>query len=205
MTPTGLHGSALDLRFLRRIAHAALPLACVLVPGAVFAEVSEHLEYVFYEIAARPGESLAAQLRAASPIKEDGRVYFGHTRSNVRWNFNWTTDASGLCRISTTTTDVRAVITLPRIIGATTQQTAAFTRFIAALRQHELGHYKIALQAAQAIDDELRAHAGMSNCQALANYANTCAERTLTRFNEKGRQYDRDTDYGRTQGAWIDE
>lgn len=205
MTPTGSRGSALERRFLRRIACAAIPLTGILASGAVLAEVSEHLEYVYYEATARPDRPLVAQLRAASPIKEDGRIFFGHTRSNIRWNFNWTTDGSGLCRISATTTEVRAVITLPRIIGADTQQTAAFTRFIAALRQHELGHYRIALQAAQAIDDELRAHAGMSNCQALANYANTCAERTLTRFNELGRQYDKDTDYGRTQGAWIDE
>jgi predicted secreted Zn-dependent protease len=185
--------------------HCLLLLAYAMSSGTAFGEVKEHLEYSYYEVRARSDQPLFTQLNAASPIREGGQTFYGHTNWNVRWAFKWKTDSSGVCRISTTTTELHASMILPRLDGASARQMASFDRFMSALRQHELGHYKIALVAAQAIDIELRTLPGMNNCKALDTYANTGAQRTLERYNERSRQYDRDTNHGRTQGAWIGE
>jgi predicted secreted Zn-dependent protease len=179
-------------------------LAYALLPVAAHAKVHKDLVYSYYEVKARPDQPLYAQLYAASPIKEEGQALHGFTNWDLQWNLEMNTDKSGFCRITRTTTKLRVVTTLPKLDGANTQQTADFDRYISALRQHELGHHRIAEQAARAIEHKLRTLKAMSNCESLGNYADASARRTLKHFNEKSRQYDRETDHGKKQGAWLD-
>jgi len=181
-----------------------LLLAYALLPGAALAKVHEDLVYSYYEVKARSDEPLYAQLYAASPIKEDGQTFHSFTNWDIQWTLKLNADKSGFCRIARATTKLHAVIILPKLDGANTQQLTSFEHYIAALRQHELGHYKIAEQAAQAIEYKLHAVKRMRNCSTLQTYADKSARRTLEYFNEKNRQYDRETNHGKTQGAWLD-
>ena len=180
-----------------------LLLAYALLPGAAMAKAHENLVYSYYEVKARSDQPLSAQLYAASPIKEEGQTFHGHTNWTLQWTLKLSADKSGFCRISSAKTQLHAVVILPKLDGANTQQLASFDRYVAALQQHELGHYKIAEQAAQAIEHKLHAVKGMRNCATLQAYANKNAQRTLDYFNEKNRQYDRETNHGQMQGAWL--
>jgi predicted secreted Zn-dependent protease len=179
-------------------------LACALLPVAAHAKIHEDRVYAYYEVKARPDQPLYAQLYAASPIKEDGQTLHGFTNWELQWKLEMSTDKSGLCRIIRATTNLRVVTTLPKLDGANTQQAADFDRYLSALRHHELGHYRIAEQAARTIEHKLRTLKAMRNCDTLGTYANASARRTLAHFNEKSRRYDRETSHGQKQGAWLD-
>lgn len=167
------------------------------------ADVRENLTYSYYPVIVKSNLPLFPQLLAASSIREEGTPYVGITNWHVRWNFKWNTDRNGACRITSSSTQLTADILLPRLSNANVLQMASFDRFIIALRQHELGHYNIATEAARKIDSDLNNIPAMSNCSALEAYANTTSKNTMDRFNERSRQYDRDTNHGKTQGAWI--
>jgi predicted secreted Zn-dependent protease len=178
-------------------------LLCMAVPGIGSAEVRDNLSYSYYDVNAYPDRPLRQQITAASPIWQDGKKYHGHTKWNVRWSFRWDTDRDGVCRITNVTTTLRTVITLPKLRSASERQSLVFDRYMIALRQHELGHYKIATDAARAIDDELRNLPATRNCAFLEGEGNAAARRTLNYFIEANRQYDVETDHGEAQGARL--
>jgi predicted secreted Zn-dependent protease len=184
-------------------------VVCVLIlggfgySGPAFSEVRENLRYAYYDVDARPGLRLAPQITAASPIRENGRKFHGHTKWTVRWKFQWRADRDGYCRVTYTSAVLDAVITLPKLRTASAAQSEIFDRYLAALRVHELGHYDVGTAAAQAIDGELRNLPEMRTCDALEFEGNRVARRTLDRFVEVNRQYDEDTNHGKTQGARL--
>jgi len=187
------------LPLMRALACLAL-LAC----AGAYAEVSERLDTTYYEVGVQPGRALAPQIRAATPVRTDGRPFFGHTDWQVNWRFRWSQDGAGVCRFTSVNVELRSTITLPRLRGADARQSAAFERFMPALREHEMGHHRLAQEAARAIDNELRNFAAQRDCATLESQANAAGARLLERYRDKERQYDRDTDHGKSQGAWLE-
>ena len=178
-------------------------LIFLMLASSVRAEVQESLEYTYNHAIAKPGQSLVLSLNAASPVSEKGRVFHGYTKWNVRWNFWWIENRDGSCKITKTKTSVAGTITLPRLAGGNTEQQAAFERYVAALKQHELGHYQIGKDAAATIDQALLDMPPMRNCTSLDKVANDGAYQALERYKEKERLYDANTEHGKSQGAWL--
>jgi predicted secreted Zn-dependent protease len=81
--------------------------------------------------------------------------------------------------------------------------TATWDEYLAALREHEDGHYRIALRAA----DEVRAVLGSGSvareCPLLEKQLNSAANDVLDRTRQRQADYDRDTDSGRAQGTRV--
>lgn len=180
-------------------------LTCVLLLASrAGAEIQDTLAYTYYDAVPKPGQSLSSSLTSASPIKEDGTVYHGHTKWNVAWTFRWDERDDGTCKISKATLRVTGTITMPRLIGGDAEQKRVFEQYAAALKQHELGHYQVARDAAAIIDRELLALPAMKDCARLERAANEGAHETLERQRAKERQYDVSTDHGKTQGAWLE-
>lgn len=80
-------------------------LISFLIASSAVAEVRETLEYTYYDAVAKPGQSLSSNLAGASPIKEQGRVFLGHTKWDVRWNIGWS-ERDGTCKITSVKTSV---------------------------------------------------------------------------------------------------
>lgn len=180
----------------------ALLLACAL-PLAAAAEVRDNIDYSYYEVQVFTGPSLGTQVRAASPIREGSQVSFGDTHWNVRWDLRWNNDASGQCRLTGVVVTLRTRMLLPQLRGASAQQAAVFERFMAALRLHENGHYAHGQRAAQEIEQNLLALPPAASCAALEAQANDSGRRSLARYADLDVQYDRETNHGRTQGAYL--
>ena len=168
------------------------------------AEVTEQFSISHYTIDLVSGKSLLSQFNAASTIRKDGRVYHGYTRWTVKWFFRWNTDALGVCRIVSASTQLDVEMILPYPRGASSSQSGIVTAYGRALRAHEQGHYDIARQAAHEIDLSLLGMPGMADCKTLEQSANSKANETFVHFKEASRQYDRDTQYGKTQGAVLE-
>jgi predicted secreted Zn-dependent protease len=95
-------------------------------------------------------------------------------------------------------------MTLPDPRGATSTQQQTLVSYSRALRDHEQGHYDIARRAASDIDQSLLAIPAMTDCKLLDTHANAKGHELLEKYNELSRQYDKDTQHGKTQGAWLD-
>jgi predicted secreted Zn-dependent protease len=193
--------SLIAIRLLAfRLAAAVLLVSLSQVAGA---EVSESVDFIYYDAPVSSGQSLLDALNGASKIRQNGRTYHGYTKWNVRWNF-WWREGRNNCRITRVKTTVASTITMPRIIGGTNAQKREFERFSAALKEHELGHAAIGKEAADAIDRAIRALPEMQDCGALERAANGKGNELIREYQEKEKRYDADTRHGREQGAWLE-
>lgn len=180
-----------------------LIVALALSVNSAHAEITDNLDYEYYDVAANPKQKLAALLNNASPIKENGKTYHGHTKWHIRWNFTYGKSKSGECKLATTNVTLDATITLPRLVGDSDEQRRQMERYLITLKIHEIGHYQIAQQAASAVEEKLSSLPGKANCSELEKTANSAGKATVNVYNEKNRAYDIQTDHGKSQGARV--
>jgi predicted secreted Zn-dependent protease len=184
---------------------ALLLICCSALSSAASADVTETLNYSYYEAKATQSQPLVDVLNSASPHRIDGHVFHAMTNWTVNWKFEGVENSSGKCRITRVFTELSVDIDLPRLSGASPTQAEQFDQYLSALRIHELGHYAIAKEAAAAVDDDIRALPESSNCEILFAAANEAGNQAIENYKQKEVEYDTVTDHGRTQGAWLDE
>jgi predicted secreted Zn-dependent protease len=179
----------------------ALILAALTTPAV--AEVVEQVSYVGYDVKAEGGKSLAAMLNDASPFRGDGRVLYAYTTWHIAWNYRYTQSPGSRCGIQSVRTVLTVTITLPAPTDPTILSSVQFTKLIAALRMHEQGHYTIARNAASDVDRGIAALAQADSCPQLGTRANDFGTKVIDDAKQVELQYDRDTQHGKTQGAWL--
>lgn len=188
---------------------SALSFLCVLccfgLAKIAHAEVSENLVYTSYPANADSSRSLLKILNDASPYRVNGQHFHAYTKWHVQWKFRWFEKVDGRCKITSSTTELTASIDLPRLAGANAKQANQFEKYLSALREHELGHYKLGREAALSIDTQLLSLPEMTNCAMLESAANTVAYQTLSDYKAREQQYDSSTGHGKTQGAKLEE
>lgn len=167
------------------------------------AEVRQSLVYDYYDVRPRADESIADALSRVSPIRQGGRVFHGYTRWWVEWRFWWRETPNRRCRIDRVEVSVRGEIQLPELKAGSSNQRDRFLRYRDALHQHELGHYGFALRAGQEIDRGIANLPAEPTCRRLETVANDIGHGTLSHYRQLEDRYDRETDHGRTQGAWL--
>jgi predicted secreted Zn-dependent protease len=101
------------------------------------------------------------------------------------------------------TTELSGINTLPKLVNATASQTKDMDTFLTALRLHELGHYNIGKDAADAIDKEILSLPPMQNCTILDSAANSLGQRIIEEHRKAEDRYDAATADGKLQGAWL--
>ena len=184
----------------RRLCMLVLLAATTNVAG----KVEESLDYVDYTAYPQRGQSLRQALNDATPIRQDGKIFHGHTRWTHDWSFRWWREANGRCRITSNTTRLDLVITLPDLGSGSAAMRQRFQDFRSALHEHELGHARIARDTANRIDRAILDLPEMASCTALEASANRIAREALADGEREQRRYDRDTDHGRRDGASPD-
>ncbi|GGX58605.1 DUF922 domain-containing protein [Saccharospirillum salsuginis] len=169
------------------------------------ADVQQSLDYRDYPVKPRSDESISDALYRASPILEAGRVFHGYTRWWVEWRFWWRETANRQCRIDRVSVEVQGEIQLPRLDGGTPSQRERFNRYREALHQHELVHYGFGLRAGREIENSLRNLPPEASCLELETRANETGYEILRDYRQLEDRYDRETEHGRTQGAWLED
>ena len=102
------------------------------------------------------------------------------------------------------TTTLTGTITLPRLENASPAQEREFDGLLPALRVHELGHYQIGRDTADAIDHGIQLLPPMADCDALGAGANQLGHWILDTQLKVEVQYNLVTHHGKTQGAWLE-
>jgi predicted secreted Zn-dependent protease len=182
-----------------RLLCLALALAC----GPALAEVHEALDYEHYVAQAQPGRAVALALNEASPFRPDGQVFHSATAWFLDWKLRPEPTTDGRCRVGEVRIDLHGRMVLPRLVGATRAQQQVFDSYLLHLREHELGHYEIGREAARELDQDFYALRPARNCGELQAAARDAGARMLPKYEAMGDSYDRQTQHGRTQGAWL--
>ncbi|WP_018605675.1 DUF922 domain-containing Zn-dependent protease [Uliginosibacterium gangwonense] len=168
------------------------------------AAVRDEVSYQFYDLSLRTGESVYQALSRSSPIRSEGKVFFGYTTWNVHWNYRWWREGDGQCRITENTVLVSSIIQLPQLRGDLGRLQERYERAFAALKLHEQGHVDIGRSVAKEIDHFILSLPEKASCAQLEQAANTGARDILAHSKGQDRDYDARTGHGKTQGAWFD-
>jgi predicted secreted Zn-dependent protease len=177
--------------------------ALVHMPAHARKDVEKTVDYNHYDVHQRGGESLLSAIKAASPVRRDGRIFHGYTEWKVSWRYAWDDRGAGGCALSSASANVTATITLPHLASGSPSARAQFKPYIAALKEHEMGHYQIGVDAARDVRERLRLLRPQANCRTLQSLADRTARATVDQYKARNRQYDIETEHGRTQGAWL--
>jgi len=180
-----------------------LVLALMPLPLAARAEVHETLDTAHYEAHAQAGRPLALALNEASPFRPGHEVFHSATAWTLDWKVRPAPTADGRCRSAEVRIELRGEMVLPRLLGGSSAQQEHFESYLARLREHELGHFEIGREAARQLEKQLYALAPARSCSALHSAARAEGARLLPKYEAMGDAYDRQTQHGRTQGAWL--
>jgi predicted secreted Zn-dependent protease len=178
-------------------------LFALLLPGAARAEVHEILDTAHYEARAQPGRSLALALNDASPFRPGAQVYHSATAWTLDWKVRPAPTVDGRCRSAEVSVELHGEMVLPRLLGGDRAQQERFESYLSRLREHELGHFEIGREAARQLEKQLYALAPARSCSELQSAARHEGARLLPKYEAMGDAYDRQTQHGRTQGAWL--
>lgn len=182
---------------------AAILLCLVLFCDGACARTIESLDYRYYRVIAVPGLSLRESLFRASPIRENGESFLGHTKWNVYARYWWNEAENGTCTMREVVVTLTSTILLPRLDSASPAQRREFDRFIVALDAHEKGHFEHGRGATRALDRALSQMPRMRSCAELEREASRLIRVIIDQYGQKDRDYDAQNNHGRTQGAWL--
>jgi predicted secreted Zn-dependent protease len=192
---------------LPRAGMAALCLVVTVLavwPGQVSAQVRETLTFRSYPVTVGPRESLAAAVSRATPIRPRWwQRFHGLANWNIAWTYRQETLQDGRCAAADAQVDVVTEITLPELVEAPAEDRRAFEPYLEALRTHELGHHAIALAAGQQVLSGILGTGAWADCAELDAQVRRLADGAVAQAKASDRQYDTDTGYGRTQGAYL--
>jgi len=167
------------------------------------AEPAVNISYDNYDIEGRTADELRQQMNIHGVVWTNGSIYDAYTGWNVKWNY-WYRLAKAGCSISSVDTTLNVEFRLPRWTNysegppALKRKWEAYTR---SLRQHEDGHKKIGLTAAAEIQRSITELQPAATCDELAATADELGRRILSKYAEKEKEYDAQTNFGATQGA----
>ncbi|WP_049723315.1 DUF922 domain-containing protein [Gilvimarinus polysaccharolyticus] len=172
------------------------------ISASAWAEVSEIIDYTYYELdESGIGLPLKTQLDNATPIERDGRKLHGDTRWKLDWRFSTEALADGGCKITDIDINLDALIYLPELGYRDEALQAEFNRYAEALQRHQIGHYIIAIQAANKIDIRLTYMEPSSDCDSARDQAQAMAVEIEREHREKAIAFDEKTRYGAEQGV----
>ena len=130
--------------------------------------------------------------------------YWGFTRADYRWRFQFAASA-GTCRATSVTITETIEVTLPDWTNESAGPAclrANWRRMVEALRAHEMQHVAMWRPARARIEAAIRATAP-SSCTGFAEQANAAARRVIAEVQAENDAFDRKSDHGRREGVKL--
>lgn len=191
-------------------------LACAVLGGGLsflscagaFAQrvdIQERIE--FYGIQGRTPEQLVREMQTKGPPSAfGGPGYFARAEQYFTWDLSFDVD-DGVCEIDSYSVNVDMLYTLPKW----TDQERGRSRLVKYWEQfeknvftHEQGHGDIALEVGVDISKAIAAIGPAETCDELISQAEPSIEAVMKNANARQRSYDKETQHGKTQGAFFD-
>lgn len=155
-----------------------------------------------FPITAATVAGIRAQIDRDGP-RFNGRAWDGATHWSIRWNYALRTEPGSGCRINDVRVQVRAEITMPEWLPSAESDDDTklwWRRYESGLMEHEAGHARLAVDAANRIRRALNGRLGMT-CAALGESANEDGQKILDDMRARQARYDIETRHGGAQIA----
>jgi len=157
----------------------------------------------YYEISGSSVTQLRESLNQKRPVSRDGTPHDANTAWDIRWRYT-TRELPSMCAVKSFDVSVEIAMTVPKWVNEADAPSSLVERwrnYYAALLVHEDGHKAIASAAAAAIRRLGATVSPQPSCAEVARVIDRAATSVLDDYRQKERQYDAETDHGRTQGA----
>lgn len=168
-------------------------------------KITERVTY--YDISGPSPRDLVAQMRALGPLDNlDQRTHrFARSDWHVSWHYgDWRTPNQ--CAISKVLVTLDIVSIYPRWTREAQADTAMrkeWQDFMAGVFAHESGHGRNGIDTAREIEQTVAAISPEANCADLGAKVDAVVSAIIQKHNAIDIEYDRITDHGRTQGAYL--
>ena len=159
-------------------------------------------KFEFYVVSPNSTSELVSMLDAKSPIKSNGKVYYGHTEYKINWHFWWEQSAVK-CHITKVETTLKLIYTMPKLATHDREVQSVWKRWYPHLLKHEKHHGQLAKDTASKITGDLLSMKPQSNCKQLSIAANKLASELMTELEILTKRYDVNTNHGETEQAWL--
>ena len=179
-----------------------IAFATLLLPLFTYAKVDIVAKHKHYQVDASSKSTLLAAVNNASPIRENGEVFHGHTAWNIQWRFWWQSNQQQ-CRLNKVDVSLVITLTMPKLIKGEKQIQQVWDNWYPNLLNHEQGHIDLATITAKDIEQSLLAMPAQSNCKKVEQAANKLAQQKMAELSKASERYDNKTNHGETQGAWL--
>lgn len=156
-----------------------------------------------YELRAPDGAALRRAIDRARPTAGDGKRYDAVTQWHLTWKYDFDRSPRG-CGLQNVRGTLSVGYVLPRWVdqdAAPPADRARWQRYRRSLFIHERGHGDIAATGVNEIMDALARVGVARDCPTIEKRANQLGDRLLKATQQRERDYDAETDHGRTQGA----
>jgi predicted secreted Zn-dependent protease len=160
---------------------------------------------VSYDVAGDSVLTLLEEMRQRSPIIDDGKIYFGHTQSDMHWYFEFQRRAGGYF-ITRASVDVGIRFTLPRRLTSSDSRNRIapeWDRYLTALKRHEDGHAQYAIEEAHRLQSRLTAPRVFKDAASLRIFVAVEGAAALAASRRINAHYDAETNHGATQGTVL--
>ncbi len=167
--------------------------------AAIRAEPTLLEETRLYDIQGLSKNELRGQMKR---LGQEG--YAGYTRSRINYRYKNRTDGNA-CLVDSVNVVVRIEYTMPRWANKFQASRALrdeWDTYYRCLDFHEKGHKEIALKNARLMEQWIL-RAGSSSCKTLDEQCKEVCRVFLELMRQEDVEYDRITNHGRTQGAYL--
>lgn len=167
------------------------------------AEISTSTDYVYYQVTGATVDELRAQMDQLGRTDEFGHHWDAYTEWRVNWSYPYSTTGNN-CTTGPVQVQVEITFIFPQWNtpdSASQDLIDKWDAYVAALRLHEDGHRKIAIEAGCEILQAMNALSTYSSCSELEQAANAVGENILEQYRQQETTYDQNTNHGATQGA----
>jgi len=159
----------------------------------------------YYTIQGNTARELRAQMKRLGPLDDAGKRNDGNTNWDIQWRFDYDRIPKG-CVITNIRVTLALRVTLPRWTPGKSAPQAlieTWTRYIGALRLHEMGHVDLSIAAADDVRRVLEANRRVPDCPTAEATLNAAAMKLLADLRRRHARYDRETDSGGKQGTSV--
>jgi predicted secreted Zn-dependent protease len=186
--------------FLAVLVLVASAIETPVVEGVAVTQVVET-----YPVTGTTSRRLLDELNKNALVDEaDGSRTYGRADVAVNWSYTYRTRSGVPCAVDSTQVKLDIKIRLPDWQPARTPSTAIgaqWQTFHDALTRHEVNHRGFGVEAARQIRETL-AQLTAPTCDEVNAEADRQTGLIMKRMSEMNRAYDRETDHGRTEGAF---
>jgi predicted secreted Zn-dependent protease len=157
-------------------------------------QITESFEY--YSVSPLTKQNVIQALNNSSPIREEGVIFYGNTKYDIKWRTWWRTKSE---------TTLKLHFTMPKLVSINLNVKNIWSIWYPNLEEHENKHALLAREAAYELDKKLMSLNPRNKCTVLEKDAKDLAHKLLNKLGLSNTLYDLRTNHGETEGAWIAE